>query len=95
MTDEAEAEAEAEAEVEVEVEVEVVRFNVRPRNPSGRTEVEVRLNGKTAERVRLSDGEHRFELAWPNPGLVYVELFASDPRTGKPVRLYVIVPKTT
>ena len=78
-----------------EAEAEVVRFNVRPRNPSGRTEVEVRLNGKTAERVRLSDGEHRFELAWPNPGLVYVELFASDPRTGEPVRLYVIVPKTT
>ena len=76
-------------------EAEVVRFNVRPRNPSGRTEVEVRLNGETAERVRLSQAEHRFELAWPNPGLVHVELFASDPRTGKPVRLYVIVPKTT
>ena len=82
-------------EAEAEAEVEVVRFNVRPRNPSGRTEVEVRLNGKTAERVRLSEGEHRFELAWPNPGLVYVELFASDPRTGEPVRLYVIVPKPT
>ncbi len=79
----------------VSVVNEAVRVNVRPRNPLGRTEVEVRLNGKTAERVRLSEGEHRFELAWPNRGLVYVELFASDPRTGEPVRLYVIVPKTT
>ena len=73
---------------------ETVRFNVRPRNPAGRTEVEVRLNGETAERVRLFQVEHRFELAWPNPGLVHVELFASDPKTGEPVRLYVIVPKT-
>jgi len=74
---------------------EAVRFDVRPRNPFGRTEVEVRLNGETAERVRLSQAEHRFELAWPNSDLVYVELFASDPKTGKPVRLYVVVPKTT
>ena len=76
-------------------EAAVVRFNVRSRNPSGRTEVEVRLNGEITELVRLSEQEHRFELSWPNPGLVHVELVASDPRTGQPVRLYIIVPKTT
>jgi 4-amino-4-deoxy-L-arabinose transferase-like glycosyltransferase len=76
-------------------EAAVVRFNVRPRNPSGRTEVEVRLNGEVAELVRLSEQEHRFELSWPDPGLVHVELVASDPKTGEPVRLFVIVPKST
>jgi len=76
-------------------EAAVVRFNVRPRNPSGRTEVEVRLNGELAELVRLSEQEHRFELSWPEPGLVHVELVASDPRTGEPVRLFIVVPKTT
>lgn len=74
---------------------DAVRIHVRPRNPSGKTDVEVRLDGETAERARLSDQEHRFELAWPGPGLVHVEVFASDAKTGEPVRLFVIVPKTT
>jgi 4-amino-4-deoxy-L-arabinose transferase-like glycosyltransferase len=71
----------------------VVRFHVRPRNPSGKTEVEVRLEGELSERVRITEREHRFELAAPSPGLVHVELVARDPRTGEPVPLFVIVPR--
>lgn len=74
---------------------DVIRINVRPRNPSGITEVEVRLEGEVIEQVRLTDQEHHFELAWPGPGLVHVELVASDAKTSEPVRLLVIVPKIT
>lgn len=72
-----------------------VRFYVRPRNPSGKTEVQVRLDGEPVERVRLSrrQREHRFELPRPSPGLAYVELTATDVATGEPVRLYVVVPR--
>ncbi len=74
---------------------EVVRFNVRTRNPSARTDVAVRLNGEPVETVRISKQEHRFEIPWTHGGLVHVELTANDVATGEPVRLFVIVPKTT
>jgi len=74
---------------------ETIRFNVRPRSPGGKTDVEVRVDGEIMERVRLTDGEHHFELPSPRPGLVHVELVARDPKTDEPLRLLVIVPKVT
>ena len=74
---------------------ETVRFYVRPRNPGGRTDVEVRLDGETVETVRLTDREHRFELPRAGGGLAHVELVATDPKTGEPLRLLVIVPRVT
>lgn len=71
-----------------------LRFNVRSRNPSSRTDVSVKLNGVPVEAVRISEREHRFALPWTQGGLVHVELTASDAATGEPVRLFVIVPKS-
>jgi hypothetical protein len=70
-----------------------VELAVRPRNPAGRTVVEVRLEGERVERVLL-DGEERWlRYPWPNLELVYLELRASDESTGLPVRLFVVVPR--
>lgn len=69
-----------------------IEFAVRPRNPAGRTSVEVALEGKPAERVVVERQQHDFRLPWFTLELVHVELRATDVDTGRPVRLLVIVP---
>jgi hypothetical protein len=74
-----------------------VEFAVRPRNPGGRTRVEVDLEGVPAEQVVLTEREpeHWFRLAWPHIELVHVELRARDAATGRPAKLLVVVFRRT
>jgi 4-amino-4-deoxy-L-arabinose transferase-like glycosyltransferase len=69
-----------------------VELAVRPRNPRGRTAVDVFLEGEAVERVMLETGERWIRHPWANLELVYVELRARDEASGEPVRLFVVVP---
>jgi hypothetical protein len=69
-----------------------VEFAVRPRNPLGQTSVEVYLEGEHAEDVFVDRGEHWFRYAWPRIELVHVEVRVKDVRTGRPVKVLLILP---
>ena len=71
-----------------------VELFVRPRHARGsRTQLSVRLNDELVEQVTLRDREHRLRYEWPRLELVYVELIASEPKTGAPARIFLVVPK--
>lgn len=72
-----------------------VELALRPRNPAGRTLVEVSAGGIPAEVAVVDEGEqeHRFRIEWPRLELVHVELAVTDLETGEPVRALVVVPQ--
>ena len=70
-----------------------LRFIVRPRGPEGRTDVTVSIDGAIVDRARLHRREHHFEIATDQPGLIHVELSATNVRSGEPAPLFVVVPR--